>query len=80
MAEEAARLADLATAEVRNVQKQLTAVKRAAKRQGLDYHIAANGEEIWRPVGKGVGDGTWDPEPKRFVLTLLMTPPPLWLK
>jgi len=66
VAEEAARLANLATAEVHNIQKQLMAVKRAAKRQGLDYHINANGEEIWRPVGKGVGTGTWDPEPKRY--------------
>ncbi len=65
LAREAARLGNLAAAEVQSVKKQLTSVQRAAKKQGLDCHIDVNGEEIWRPVGMGSGPKAWDPNPRR---------------
>lgn len=64
---EAQKLAELAMADVAQLRKQMAAVKRASRKQGIEPNLDVEGEEIWHPTGKNTARGHWDPMPKKCV-------------
>mmetsp|Transcript_19161 Transcript_19161/g.53435 ORF Transcript_19161/g.53435 Transcript_19161/m.53435 type:complete len:736 (+) Transcript_19161:115-2322(+) len=63
---QAAKLADLSAVEVNHLKKQMKAVKRAFKREGIELPIDCDGTEIWRPTGNNTAHGHWDSMPKKY--------------